>query len=121
MKINKKVLIITLVTILTIINISSTIFAATLGTTNIINTKGLGAADTKMRDIGSMIFTTITNIGVVLAVVIIAILGVKYMMGSAEERAEYKKTMMPYIIGAVLVFGASTIGRMVYNLAKNIK
>ena len=42
------------------------------------------------------------------------------MMGSAEEKAEYKKTLLPYVIGAALVFAASTIATVVYNFTANI-
>ena len=31
------------------------------------------------------------------------------MLGSVEERAEYKTSMVPYIWGAVLVFGITNI------------
>ena len=31
------------------------------------------------------------------------------MMGSVEEKAEYKKTMMPYIIGAFMLFGITNL------------
>ncbi|MCI8621854.1 MAG: hypothetical protein HFJ50_09445 [Clostridia bacterium] len=34
------------------------------------------------------------------------ILGIKYMMGSLEQRATYKKSMLPLLIGAVLLFSA---------------
>jgi len=47
------------------------------------------------------------------------VIGIKYMMGSAEEKAEYKKVMVPYIIGAVLLFAAPHIVRVVYDLSKN--
>ena len=60
------------------------------------------------------------TVGVVAAVVILMVLGIKYMMGSAEEKAEYKKTMIPYIVGAILIFGASTIANMVYNFANGL-
>ena len=40
-------------------------------------------------------------------------------MGSAEEKAEYKKTMLPYVIGAILVFAASNIAGLVFNFATN--
>lgn len=52
-----------------------------------------------------IILTTITDIGMVVAVLILAILGIKYMLGSAEEKAEYKKDLIPYLIGAALLFG----------------
>jgi hypothetical protein len=42
------------------------------------------------------------------------------MMGSAEEKADYKKSMIPYLVGAVLVFAASTIAGVVYDMATAI-
>ena len=52
---------------------------------------------------------------------VLVVLGIKYMIGSAEEKAEYKKTMIPYIIGAILVFAASAIASIVMGISKNIK
>ena len=37
------------------------------------------------------------------------------MVGSAEEKAEYKKTMIPYLVGAICIFAASTIANVVYT------
>ena len=48
------------------------------------------------------------------------VLGIKYMMGSAEEKAEYKKTMIPYVVGAILIFAATTIANAVFNFASGI-
>lgn len=70
--------------------------------------------------IGNKIFVIITNVAMVLAIVILAILGVRYMMGSAEDKSEFKKSMIPYIVGAVCVFGAGAIGKMVINVTSNI-
>ena len=66
--------------------------------------------------LGQQIIGIITTVGIVVSVVVLVVLGIKYMIGSAEEKAEYKKTMIPYIIGAALVFGASFIANVVYNL-----
>lgn len=73
-----------------------------------------------ITDFGGKIMGIIQTVGVVISVVILMVLGIKYMMGSAEEKAEYKKTMIPYVIGAVLIFGASTIANMVYNFTSTI-
>ena len=73
-----------------------------------------------ITDVGQKIMGIVNTVGVVVAVVILMVLGIKYMMGSAEEKAEYKKTMMPYIIGAVLIFGATTIANAVYNFASGL-
>lgn len=53
-----------------------------------------------------------------ISIIIIIVLGIKYMVGSTEERAEYKKTLLPYVIGAVFVFGATTVASVVYNMIK---
>ena len=74
-------------------------------------------AQEEVTNIGNQIIGIITTVGVVVAVVVLLILGIKYMMGSASEKAEYKKTMIPYIVGAVLIFGASTITKVVVQLA----
>lgn len=75
----------------------------------------------KITSLGSQIIGIVTTIGSVVAVLVLVVLGVKYMMGSAEEKAEYKKTLMPYVIGAVLVFAASTIAGVIFSFSKNIQ
>ena len=60
----------------------------------------------------------LTGIGMAVSVIVLLVLGIKYMIGIAVERAEYKKTMIPYLVGAVLVFGASAIAQVVYSIAK---
>lgn len=104
-----------LMIVLMIVLACTNVFAA-INVEDIKNDEDLGDADTAMTDIGSIILTAVTNIAMILAVVVIAILGVKYMMGSTEEKAEYKKTMIPYLVGAVLVFGAGAIGTFVVDL-----
>ena len=48
------------------------------------------------------------------------VLGVRYMMGSAEEKAEYKKVMIPYLIGAVLLFAAVNLAGWIAGFAGTI-
>ncbi len=66
---------------------------------------------------GGIILDFITTIGIVLAVIVLIILGIKYMIGSVEEKAEYKKSMIPYLIGIVMVGSISAIIKV---LAKSI-
>lgn len=46
---------------------------------------------------------------------IIAILGFKYMMGSLQEKAEYKKSMIPLVVGVIVVMGATTIAKLLFS------
>ena len=82
------------------------------------NTSAQGTPE--IKNVGNSIIGILQVVGIVLSVVILIVLGIKYMMGSAEEKAEYKKTLMPYVIGAALVFAASTIAQIVYNFMQAV-
>ena len=58
------------------------------------------------------------NVSVVVAVISLMIIGLKYIFGSVEEKANYKATMMPYIIGCVLAASGTTIVTFIYNAVK---
>ena len=77
-------------------------------------------ADNDLNKVGNDIIKIITTVGSILSVIVLVIMGIKYMMGSVEEKAEYKKTMMPYVIGFVILFAASTIASVIYNVAINL-
>lgn len=75
----------------------------------------------KFNPIGGKIIGMIQAVGSIVSVAVLVVIGVKYMMGSAEEKAEYKKVMIPYIVGAILVFAASNIAGIVFNFTKDLK
>lgn len=72
----------------------------------------------KLVTTAGKIMGMIRNIAVIASVIIIMILGVKYMLGSIEEKAEYKKSFMPLIIGIILVVAASSIATFIFNMAE---
>ena len=76
--------------------------------------------DGKIKSLTSTILGIIQVVGTVGAVGVLMVLGIKYMMGSVEEKAQYKKSMLPYVIGAILIFSATTITTVIYNMAKGI-
>ena len=104
-----------------LISVSSTVLAAVAGA--VTPEQVTGASVPGMEDVtnvGNQIVTILTTIGIIASVIILIVLGIKYMMGSAEEKAEYKKTMMPYVIGAALVFAASAIANILYSFLGNL-
>lgn len=48
------------------------------------------------------------------------ILGIQFMIASAEEKAKVKETLVPYIVGCIVIFGAFTIWSIVVNLGQDI-
>lgn len=72
-------------------------------------------------DIGSKILGGINIVGVVASVIILAVLGLKFIMGSVEEKAEIKESLVPYVIGIVLFVGITTIVNILYNFGQSLK
>lgn len=67
-----------------------------------------------------------TGWGIVLAVcqiaafAIIIFCGLKYMFASASEKADLKKSMVPLLIGAILVFGSTFIVNIVMSIVTSL-
>ena len=74
----------------------------------------------KLTTIGGMIIGAIRVIGTVIAVIALVLIGFKYMMGSMEDRAKYKESMIPYIIGVVMLVATVNILGILYNMFMNI-
>ncbi len=111
-------LIVALLIILSILMISVSSFAGDALTPGSFGTGTVDSSQTSIiKSMGGQIIGVVRTVGVLVAVVILLILGIKYMVGSAEEKADYKKSMIPYIVGAVLIFAASTIAGIVYDMA----
>ena len=62
----------------------------------------------------------ITTFGVVISVLTLMIIGIKYMSGSVEEKAEYKKSLLPWVVGAIIVFSGTTLPTIIYNYMEDI-
>lgn len=94
------------------------------GTINPDNYKpsGLTASDyyTPFKFAGN-ILTPIITVGVVISITMVMVLGMKYMLGSVEEKAEYKKSMIPMLIGAILLFTSSTIVGIIFSIMQNFE
>lgn len=74
-----------------------------------------------LDQIGRNIIGLIRGVGTIASVVVLIVMGIRYMMGSAEEKAEYKKSMVPYVIGALLVFAITNILAIIVEIAGAIE
>lgn len=80
-----------------------------------------GKADVGMiAQKASGLVTVIRVIGIIVMVVTLLVLGIKYMTGSITEKAEYKKSMIPYLIGAFIFFAISQILAIIIQMTNSI-
>lgn len=64
--------------------------------------------------------STLIIIGIVVAMIVITALGIKFMLGSVEEKAKVKETLIPFTIGCIIIFGAYIIWSLVMQLATTL-
>ena len=68
-----------------------------------------------MKTMGGKILNIVQIVGVAVAVIMLSVLGIKYMFASTNDKATIKEKLMAYVIGAVLLFGASMLIGVIRN------
>lgn len=110
-----KIFIISLI-IFTFVNYNFS-YCITTGFGNFI-VKDKDVLPTEATNVLENIIHVIALIGSGISIMALITLGIKYMIGSLEEKAQYKKTLLPYVIGACFVFGASVLPSILYSIFK---
>lgn len=67
----------------------------------------------------TVIVNVIRTIGIIVTVVSLILMGIKYMTGSIEEKADYKKSMIPYLIGVFIFFALTQLLGLVIEIAES--
>ena len=70
------------------------------GTSNNVNT---------MKSMASKILGLVQAVGYAISIIVLSIYGIKYMYAATAEKAKIKEQLIPYVIGAIILFGASFI------------
>ena len=118
MKKTVKIISIILLVTMLLATIASSVYAADPGSTlDKINGES-NVDDQQLVDIGNKIVNIIQVVGIVIAVVILLVIGIKYMVGSASDKAEFKKSMIPYLVGAILIFAGTSLVKVIYSVLK---
>ena len=74
----------------------------------------------ELQDLSSTIYNILLVVGIVIAVLLGAVLGIKFMMEGAEGKAEVQKALVPYVIGCVVIFGAFAIWKIVVTVLQGL-
>lgn len=90
-------------------SMTSVVFAQQLPPIGVVNNQ-------EATNIASTILGFIRFIGYGVAIGMILYIGIKYMMSSAADKADLKKGSVNYVIGALLVAGATTIVTMLFGI-----
>ena len=69
-------------------------------------------SQSSLKNTIDLIYNILLAVGIIVAVVG-AILGVQFMVASADGKAELKERLVPYVVGCVVIFGAFGIWKIV--------
>ena len=70
----------------------------------------------KIKNIINDIYNIIFPLAVVITVIVGGILGIKFMLASADDKAKIKESLVPYIIGCAVIYGAFGIWKVAITI-----
>lgn len=74
----------------------------------------------KLKGASDTVYNVLLVIGICAAVIVASILGVQFMIGSAEEKAKVKDAMVIFVIGCIVVFGAFGFWKIFVTIGQNL-
>lgn len=74
----------------------------------------------ELKKASDTVYNILLFAGIAVSAIMISVLGIKFMIGSAEEKAQVKDTLVPFIIGCIVVFGAFGIWRIFIIIGNNM-
>lgn len=73
-----------------------------------------------LQNFSKSFYNILLTIGIIVAVLAGMIIGIRFMIGGAEEKANIKEMLVPYVVGCVIVFGAFAIWKIVVTILSQI-
>lgn len=73
-----------------------------------------------LKDTSTFIFNLLSSIGLVVAIIVGMVLGIQFMISSAEDKAKVKEALIAYTISCVVLFGAYGIWSAVINMVQDV-
>ena len=83
------------------------------------NEKNVGLDEGVIQELSNTVYNILFILGIVIAVIWGLVIAIKFITGSVEEKAEVKKTLIPYVAGCVVLFGAFTIWKLVVTILQS--
>lgn len=118
---SKKIQIGILIIIFSLLIFAVPVFADPPGASKMQGISNASQGNSQLISAGNDIIGVVYVFGIVVSIATLSIIGIKYMLSSADGRASLKERAVPYLIGAVLTFAAVNILRIIATLTEWIK
>lgn len=74
--------------------------------------------DDAVKSTSDLIYNVLLTLGTIVAVIWGIIIALKFITGSVEDKANIKETLIPYVVGCIIIFGAFGIWKLVLTALK---
>ena len=74
----------------------------------------------ELNKVSQKIYNAFFAVAIGVAVIIGAVIGIKIMTGSVEEKAKMKEMLIPYVIGCVVIFSVFTIWSVIVKIGTDL-
>lgn len=73
-----------------------------------------------LTDFSNTLYSILFIAGIAITVIAGLVIGIKFILGSIEEKAEIKKYLWPYLIGCIVIYGGFAIWKLVLTILQQI-
>ena len=73
-----------------------------------------------LKDASGKVYNLLLAVATGTAVIVGAILGIKYMTAGINEKTDVKASLLPYMISCIIVFGSLGIWRLTVTIFKGV-
>ena len=73
-----------------------------------------------LKGLSDTIYNILLVIGIIAAVIVGALLGLKFITEGVEGKAEVQKSLIAYVIGCVVIFGSFLIWKIVVTVLQGL-
>ena len=98
---------------------SNSVLASDNYNVQVFENKDSGEIGTSIETAAGTLLYVIKIVAVGVGLIMLAVLAMKYMMSSSQERATIKQSATVYVIGAVVLFGAAGILDIIETFVNN--
>lgn len=117
MKKSLKIFAVVLIAILVVFSVSTSSYAdSAKDVIGGINADTSGINSQGMKTIAGRVLGLLQIVSAILAVILVAYLGFKMVLGSTNEKADVQKQFIPLIIGVTIVFAATSIANLLLGI-----
>ena len=122
-----KIIKITMLVIMIIFILSSNIFAVSDMFSQADDWIGTGKSNagktidtSELKSASDTLYNVFLGIGIAVAVIVGAILGIRFMTAGIDKKVEVKEALVPYVISCIVVFGSFGIWKLVVTILNSV-